>query len=92
MPKLFKIGCYWVYFWSDESQPLEPVHVHVSEGRPSSNATKIWITATGKCLKCHNKSHIPDNTLRNIMRMIELRAEYIVNRWQERFGEVCFYC
>ena len=66
MPQLFKIGGYWIYFWSDESKPLEPVHVHVSEGRPNKNATKIWITMSGKCLKANNNSHIPDNTLRNI--------------------------
>lgn len=31
MPQVFKIGPYWVYFWANESDPLEPVHVHVSE-------------------------------------------------------------
>ena len=30
MPQVFKIGAYWVYFWANESEPLEPVHVHVS--------------------------------------------------------------
>ena len=29
MPQLFKIGNYWVYFWSNEGIPVEPVHVHV---------------------------------------------------------------
>lgn len=92
MPQVFKIGGYWIYFWSDESKPLEPVHVHVSEGRPNKNATKIWITMSGKCLKANNNSHIPDNTLRNIMRMIELRIEYISKCWYERFGEISYYC
>ena len=92
MPQLFKIGCYWVYFWSDEGLPLETVHVHVSEGRPIANATKIWITMTGKCLKCNNRSSIPERTLRNIMRIIELRTDYIVSCWKERFGEVSFFC
>ena len=27
MPQVFKIGSYWVYFWSDENKPLEPNHV-----------------------------------------------------------------
>ncbi len=27
MPQLFKIGSYWVFFWSDEGLPTEPVHV-----------------------------------------------------------------
>ena len=31
MPQIFKIGSFWVYFWSNEGVPLEPVHVHVSE-------------------------------------------------------------
>ena len=43
MPRVFKIGSYWVYFWSNENDPLEPVHVHISEGAPLSNATKVWI-------------------------------------------------
>lgn len=42
MPQIFRIGSYLVYFWSNENDPLEPVHVHISEGRASANATKIW--------------------------------------------------
>lgn len=49
MPQIFKIGSYWVYFWTNENKPLEPIHVHVSEGSPVPNATKIWITSSGKC-------------------------------------------
>ena len=52
MPQVFKIGPYWVYFWANEGDPLEPVHVHVAEGAPSANATKVWITKAGKCLLC----------------------------------------
>ena len=31
MPRVFKIGSYIVYFWVNENDPLEPVHVHVCE-------------------------------------------------------------
>lgn len=55
MPQIFKVGPYTIFFWSNESDPLEPLHVHVAE-RANQNATKIWITATGKCYLCHNKS------------------------------------
>lgn len=48
MPKLFSVGPYSIYFWSNENDPLEPIHVHISEGRATKNATKIWITSTGK--------------------------------------------
>ena len=44
MPRVFKIGPYLVYFWSDEMEPLEPVHVHISQGEPEKNSTKVWIT------------------------------------------------
>ena len=40
MPQVFKIGSYWVYFWSNESDPLEPVHVHVARGGPSCQRNK----------------------------------------------------
>ena len=40
MPQVFKIGSYWVFFWTNENEPLEPIHVHVCEGRPRQNTTK----------------------------------------------------
>ena len=27
MLQIFKIGSFWVYFWSNEGVPLEPVHI-----------------------------------------------------------------
>ena len=47
VPQVFRMGSYWIYFWTNENEPLEPVHVHVAEGSPTANATKIWITSTG---------------------------------------------
>lgn len=92
MPQVFKIGSYWVYFWSNENDPLEPIHVHVSQGAPSSNATKIWITSAGHCLLCHNASQIPSRTLRNIMMVVEARSEEVISKWHDFFGTVTFYC
>lgn len=92
MPRIFKIGSYTIYFWVNEGNPLEPVHVHVSQGDPTVNATKIWITESHKCLLCNNNSKIPDVKLKNIMRVIEARAEEIISTWEKRFGEVKFYC
>lgn len=92
MPQIFKIGSYLVYFWSNESKPLEPIHVHASEGFPSENATKIWLTQTGKCLLCHNNSKIPSKKLRGIMDIIEARHMDIENKWFSYFNELYFYC
>ena len=92
MPQIFRFGPYWVYFWTNESKPLEPVHVHISSGHPSGNATKIWITKAGKCYLCHNNSKIPDNVLRNMMRMIEARSTEVIEKWYAYFGEINYYC
>ena len=79
MPQIFRIGSYIIYFWSNENNPLEPVHVHISEGKATANATKIWITSTGKALLCHNVSRIPEKELRNFMRVIEANNNLIIN-------------
>ena len=92
MPQIFKIGSYWVFFWANENKPLEPIHVHVAEGRPTENATKIWITQAGKCILCNNSSNIPAKRLGLIIRIIEANSEEIIEKWQAYFGEIRFYC
>lgn len=92
MPQELKIGPYTVYFWSNENDPLEPVHVHIAEGKAVPNATKVWITSTGKTLVCNNNSGIPDRILKRLTRVIEANARKIVADWQEHFGEIRYYC
>lgn len=41
MPQIFSIGSYIIYFCSNEGEPLEPVHVHISKSHPEKNATKV---------------------------------------------------
>ena len=71
MPLVLRIDRYCVFFWSNEREPLEPIHVHVAEGNPTSSATKIWITHAGRCCLCSNSSRIAERTLHNIMRVME---------------------
>lgn len=92
MPQIFKIGKYTIYFWSNEGNPIEPIHVYISEGRQTSNATKIWITSNGKCLLCNNNSNIPSRILRNIEDTIETRVDDVIAAWEKFFGELKFYC
>ncbi len=92
VPQVFKIGSYWVYFWSNENDPLEPIHVHVCPGAPSAGATKIWITQAGKCYLCNNNSRIPAHTLRNIMDVIEARSGEVIEKWLAHFGQITYYC
>ena len=68
MPQVFKIGSYVVYFWIDEGRPLEPIHVHVAKGVPSANATKIWLTQSGKAIIAYKANDINQNDLRKLIR------------------------
>ena len=92
MPQLYRIGPYILYFWSNESDPLEPLHVHITEGQASANATKIWITSTGKAVLCNNMSRIPERILSRIIRFVEANSKDIEEKWIEHFGEVRYYC
>ena len=92
MPQLLRIGPYSIYFWSNENNPLEPIHVHISEGRATANATKLWITSTGKVILCNNNSKIPDKLLKNLIRMVEANSSDIIDEWLERFGEIKYFC
>lgn len=92
MPQILRIGPYIIYFWSNENDPLEPIHIHITEGTPSANATKIWITSKGKALLCNNNSHIPERTLRKLMRFVEANSKTIIEEWIERFGEIRYFC
>lgn len=92
MPQIFKIGPYLIYFWANEGNPLEPIHVHIAEGKPVENATKLWITQSGKCLLQNNNSHIPDKRLKLLIRMIEANSEEIINKWKAFFEKVYYFC
>lgn len=37
---------YHIYFWSNENEPLEPLHIHISK-TPHPNVTKYWILSDG---------------------------------------------
>ncbi|MBE5773469.1 MAG: DUF4160 domain-containing protein [Clostridiales bacterium] len=85
MPQVFRIERYVIFFWTNEGKPLEPMHVHVCEGLPAANATKIWITDDGRCHLCHNNSGIPERALRNIIRIIEARSSEVITKWKNSF-------
>lgn len=92
MPQVFKIGAYLVYFWLNEGMPPEPIHVHIAEGTPVQNGTKIWITQKGRCIVANNASKIPERKLRIMMDVIEARHKEIEELWVSKFGEVTYYC
>ena len=94
MPQLFRFGNYVIYFWSNENNPLEPVHVHIAEKIPNEYATKVWLTKSGRAIVAHNKSNIPDNKLNKLLEIISDNFFLICSKWCEKFGKetLHFYC
>lgn len=92
MPQLLRIGPYSIYFWSNENDLLEPVHVHISEGRATAYATKLWISSSGKVILSNNNSKIPNPILKRLIRIIEANSASIVKEWISHFGQIHYYC
>ena len=92
LPKLFNIGQYVIFFWSNEND--EPIHIHIAAGNPSANATKIWLTRNGGCIVAHNKSRIPQQDLNELLDIISLNFLNICKLWKQYFGtdDIKFYC
>ena len=92
LPKLFMVSGYAVYFWSVEND--EPIHVHVSKGKQTPNATKIWLTKSGRCILASNGSKISNKELNELMEFISAQFFLICAKWKQTFviDEIKFYC
>ena len=92
MPSIFEVCGYKIYFWSNEN--FEPIHVHISKGKPVQNATKVWLTKSGGCILASNKSNISSKDLSELLEAIVNNYFYIVSEWKRHFQveEVKFYC
>ena len=88
VPTILRIGRYVVYFWSNENNPREFIHVHISVKNPSPNSTKLWITSDGKVLVCNNNSKIPEYGLWRLIEDIERDSDVVIRAWRKRFGEI----
>lgn len=74
---------YTFYFFSNEND--EPIHIHVSKGKPTENSTKFWIKRNSVELE-HNNGNIPKNDLKKIQKYICANRAMIIARWYDHFG------
>lgn len=89
LPKLFMVSGYTV---SNENG--EPIHVHVSKGKPTPNATKIQLTKSGGCILASNGSKISDKELNGLRVFISAQFFLICAKWKQAFviDEIKVYC
>lgn len=84
MPSIYNIYGYKISIWSNENN--EAIHVHISKGRPTPNATKLWLYKNGTFHLEHNKSRIPENELNEIIIFLNNNAKEIRDFWIAYMG------
>ena len=80
MPEVFRWGPYRFFFYSNEGTPVEPVHIHVREGRTTA---KFWIRPE---VTLAGHSGFPRKVISKLTSVIEGRTNEIENAWNEHFG------
>ena len=85
VPSLFRLLGFKVYFWSNEGQPLEPIHVHVSQGEITKNATKFWIYRDGSAHLESNGSNLSKTDINRLSRLLEAHSDEIIFKWKSFF-------
>ena len=80
MPKVFDWNGYRFHFFSNEGDPREPVHVHVTKAPATA---KFWMSP--EVSVAYNKG-FNAKVLSQLMRVIEERAEEMESVWNDHFG------
>jgi hypothetical protein len=80
MPVVFRFGPYKFFFYSNEGDPLEPVHIHVREGR---SVAKFWLEPE---VSMSNSRGFDARALREISAIIEHNKALIERTWNDHFS------
>ena len=82
MPTAFRQEGFRFFFYSNEGDPREPVHVHVHVLGPDGEA-KIWLHP----IKVSRYKGFDFRTLRRICRVVKSNKSLIEDAWHEHFGD-----
>ena len=80
MPTLFRFDGYRFFFYSNEGDPREPVHVHVMG---AAGEAKFWLRPE---VTLARSAGLDARTLRRLAQVVEARREQIEGAWNEYFG------
>ncbi len=80
MPVVFREAGYKFFFYSDEGDPREPVHIHIL-GKGCD--AKIWIQPE---ILVQDSYGLNPRELLKIVRMVERRAKLIESAWHDHFS------
>lgn len=79
MPTLFRLNGYRFFFYSNEGDPREPVHVHVMR---DGGEAKFWLHPVAVA----RSSGFDAQTLRDLARIVSDNAARITEGWHDHFG------
>ncbi|MCP4344708.1 MAG: DUF4160 domain-containing protein [Desulfobacterales bacterium] len=80
MPVVFRYRGYRFFFYSNEGNPLEPLHIHVRKG---DAVAKFWIVPDISVAESYGMSA---SELRELMHVIEKEKAKIERYWNEHFN------
>ncbi|MBF0101228.1 MAG: DUF4160 domain-containing protein [Desulfobacterales bacterium] len=80
MPVVFRYKGYRFFFFSNEGNPLEPLHIHVRRGE---SVAKFWVFPQ----VCLAESYgMFSSELRELIRVVEENKDIIERFWNEYFN------
>lgn len=80
MPVIFRYKGYRFFFYSNEGDPLEPVHIHVRKGE---NTAKFWLEPY---IALAGSYGMKPGELAELEKVIITHHELIERKWNEYFG------
>jgi len=80
MPTIFRQNGYRFFFYSNEGDPREPVHVHVMKG---GGQAKIWIDPE---IRVDRSKGFSAGALRYALMLATARRDLIERTWHDYFG------
>ncbi len=80
MPKVFDLNGYRFHFYSNEGNPPEPPHIHVSKGRDDA---KFWLRPD---VVVASSRGFPPRVLSQLIAVIEARRDDIESAWHDFFS------
>ncbi|MBI5655497.1 MAG: DUF4160 domain-containing protein [Geobacter sp.] len=79
MPIIFRYKGYRLFFFSNEGNPLEPLHVHIRQG---GALAKFWVVPDVAIAESYGMT---SSELRELVEVVEQNRELIERKWHEYF-------
>ena len=80
MPTIFRYRGYRFFFYSNEGDPLEPLHIHVIKG---GNVAKFWLEPETVVAQSYGMT---SSELTKLAKIVDNHRDLIRKAWNEYFN------